>query len=966
VGDVLVPVEAPAGRLTSPVLVGRERELALLVEAATRPPSLVVLEGEAGVGKTRLVEELLARPELAGRARYEGRCQQLGEPFPLGPIVEALRGASLAQGALSPVAGALRPLLPELADRLPPSPDPLGDRRAERHRLFRAMRELLGALGPSVLVLEDLHWDDGSTVELLSFLASQLPADLTLVCTYRREDLAPGSLLLGLAGRLPREVQGVQVSLLPLGKDEVRELVRKILDAQDVSDEFADHLLEDSGGLPFAVEEILRLLRDRDDVVRQRGMWVRREIEQIGVPLALRDAILERLRRLDPQAQRLVEAASVLGTPSAEDVLLAVADLDDGSADRPLGEALSSALLLEVSEGRYGFRHMLARQAVAEAIPTPARRRLHVRAATALETALPTPHAGLAHHYREAGKTDEWIAHAEAAADRAESLEDDATAYRFLKEAVCVPGLPTTTRARLALKLAANARRILALEEAIGILRPLLEDEALPPGTRGELRLWLSKLLISAGEHPEAGSEATRATEELSHRPALAASAMLCVAVPWGTEGSLEERLDWLDRAEEAAARSRNRVVTISVSAHRATFLLQTGDPRGWAAVDEIPAPRPVESEVDVAGCAYVNLADAALQLGYVRRANEFIAEGRRLLDEIGHSEAVLAFRINELHMDWLVGDWTDLESNIRGFLEDCEDAAKLRAIAEAVLGLLLLARGKVRAGVRKLGRLTEDFKGEPDVLTWVSGGLARLRLAEGRTDAAVEEAACGLAAVEREGVWAWATDVAPVAAEALLKAGRPAEAEDLAQRFALGLEGRDAPAASAALGVCRALLAEQAGEGESAARRYLSAAAGWEALPRPYDAARAREGAGRCLLACDTERGRQRLVEAMDAFRALGASWDATRVRRTLQEHGAIPPHRSGRKSYGDELSPREAEVARLAGEGLTNREIAGALFVAPKTVEQHLTAAMRKLGVKTRTDLPERLPPQEAATGA
>ena len=136
-------------------------------------------------------------------------------------------------------------------------------------------------------------------------------------------------------------------------------------------------------------------------------------------------------------------------------------------------------------------------------------------------------------------------------------------------------------------------------------------------------------------------------------------------------------------------------------------------------------------------------------------------------------------------------------------------------------------------------------------------------------------------------------------------------------------------------------------------------------ALPRPYEAARAHESAGRCLLAVRVEHGSRLLVEAMDAFRALGATWDAARVRHLLREHGVIPPHRRGRRSYRDELSPREAEVAALASEGLSNREIALTLFLSQKTVEGHLRSTMRKLGVASRTELPPQLRNAGAGVG-
>jgi DNA-binding CsgD family transcriptional regulator/tetratricopeptide (TPR) repeat protein len=950
--------EASFERLSSPILIGRERELELLVEAATRRPAFAVVEGEAGIGKTRLVQELLDDAGLTGRPRYVGACLQLGEPFPLGPVVEALRDARLPSRRLRPVVGALRPLLPELATRLPEAPEPLGDRRAERHRLFRAVRELLCALGTAVVVLEDLHWADDATVELLSFLVPQLPPELTLICTYRREDLPERSPLLGLSARLPGTAGGAHIALQPLDRGQARDMISSILETDELSTSVADYLFEGSGGLPFALEELLRVLRDRSDVLNGRQLLSPAPLEEMGVPRALRDSILERLERLAPDARRVVQAAAVLSAPAAEQDLVDVAGLSGDRIDEVLAEALSSALLIEVRERVYGFRHVLARQAVEDAVPSPVRRRLHLRAARVLERAPAKPLARLAHHHRAAGRTKEWIRCAEAAADRATSLEDDATAYRFLKEAVAVPGLPAATRARLAVKLASHARYCLAHGEAIEILRRVLREESLSAGTRGEVRLWLARLLIQDGENEAAYDETTRALPDLGRRPALAAEAMVLLALPWvtGGGGPLEKQFEWLDRAVETAARSSKRAVRISVAADRATLLLYAADPKGWDAVAAIPEPGPGSDELKQAVRGSGNLADALLHLGHYRRAEEFIADGLGLLANSGLPPTTAALKLTKLQLDWVQGAWEGLEDRARFYMETWGDWAAVKADAQAVLGVLLLAQGDVHAPQQLLEPLRDDFRGEGPVLSWVAGALARIRLAEGRPEAALDNARPALEAVRTKGIWLWAAEVAPYLVKGLAEAGREREAEELTAEFAAGLAGRDAPAAAAALMLCRAQLAETRGDRDAAAELFLQAEQAWRALPRPYEAAKAAESAAICRLD-GGGRGREMLLEARTAFHDLGAAWDEARVRRTLREHGVIVPYRGGRKGYGRNLSPRETEVARLACEGLSNPEIAVALFLSRKTVERHLSSAMRKLSVTSRWELPERL---------
>jgi DNA-binding CsgD family transcriptional regulator/tetratricopeptide (TPR) repeat protein len=952
------------GRFSSPVLVGRDDELESLLRAASAPPGLIVVEGEAGVGKTRLVEELLDAPGLDGAHCYVGDCQSLAEPFPLGAVLDALRHAGPGRTRLGPVTGALRPLLPELAPLLPNSPAPLEDRVAERHRLFRALRELLDALGRSVLVLEDLHWADEQTSEFLRFLCPQLPSELTLVCTYRREEVAARSALLSLAAHLPSQMTRLRLELFPLDREEVGAMVEEILEADEISAEFADYLFRGSGGLPFAVEEVLRLLENRKDLVQRKGAWVRRSLEGLAVPGAVRDFVLERLTSLEPSARALVQASAVVGVQAGEQLLAEVGDLRNGRTEIALEQALAAALLVEAGEGRFRLRHDLARQAVEEALPSPLRRRLHLRAARALEKEWPQPLARLAHHYRAAGKTEEWTFYAEATADRAQSLDDAVTAYRFLREALAVETLPPARRAQLAIKFLIGAFDALGRKDAAALVRPLLDEATLAPEVRGELRLHLGRFLCQAGEDDEGYALIREAVVLLRSQPALSATAMAFLAQPSFHAGRFDEYLHWVARAAKEAARSEDRALQIRLSADRACTLLILGDARAWQAVDEISPPGREIDEVRQAARACGNLADALLHLGYHDRAGELIEED--LATGPGCFREHLIARVTSAQLDYVAGHWGGLEERVHGLLGEGEDRLPHHADLEAVLGLLELARGALRAAARRLERLSGEELCDIAIVPWVCGGLSRIKLAKGEPDEALAAATRALEIVERQGVWTWATDVAPVAVEALLETDRRGEATGLVDRFTHGLAGRDAPAPAAALRFCRGLLAEAEGDVERAARQYAAAERRWQSLPRPYDAVKAREYRGRALLPGRPEVGRRLLVEAMDRYRGLGASWDAGRVRATLRRSGLIPPHRAGRKGYGSRLSPREHEVVQLASEGMSNREIALSLTVSRSTVEHHVSSALRKLGAGSRHELAELLRAAGATAGS
>ncbi len=948
------------GFVRSAPLIGRDRELGALTEAASAPPALILVEGEAGVGKSRLVREAASACAVEGRHVLVGHCHRLREPFLLGPVVEALRGAAQDQPRrpLSPVVGVVQPLLPELAHLLPPQPPPVGDPRAERHRVFRGLRELIGAFGPTLCVLEDLHWADEGTLEFLAFLLSQPPEGLALVLTYRSDDIPRSSPLPGLASSLPDGALTATVGLAPLGVEEVRRLICAILGRDEVSAHFASHLHEQTGGIPFAVEEVLRLLRDRDQLRLAEPGHAPSDLDRVAVPPAIRQSIRERMEPFGHDARLIAQAAAVLGLPAREDLIARVAGLAPTRAARGLAKALSSALFAERVGGSYAFRHALATQAVYEEIPAPQRRRLHLRAGEALESG-PGPHplALLAHHFKEADRPKRWTHYSEAAAEAASRVGDHRAAARLLEQALCAPRLSRAARIRIALKLSSAALYSERPQAVIEQLQRVLDEEPMRAGDRGELRYWICRLRCQTGDGGPWRDQMERAVGELGKRPDLAARAMVNLAWPVYGEEHLEHHLGWLARAVQAVAQVGDAAVRTAVLSQRASIMLCVGDPQGWSMLGDIPPEgSSVEEKLQLLR-AYHSLAVMALGLGYYGRGELFLGQVARLDDQLDHVSWGPWRASAQVSLDWRRGRWEGLEARARALSEPTAARAGVSIGNEIVLSSLSLSQGRIDESERAWASILERARASRWMSSQVTAAawLARARFANGDLAAARELAGLGLEVVRKKGIWVWGREAVPVAVQALLASEQRTEARDLADEFARGLDGRDAPAARAASHFCRGAVAEAEGRHGAAARSFERADSTWSELPSPHEAAQAREGRGRCLLAQDDGQGAELLLAALEIFERLQASWDAARVRAQLRDRGVglRSRGRGGRRAYGDELSPREAEVARLAGLGRKNREIAELLFISPRTVEDHVASALRKLGVESRRGL-------------
>ena len=472
-------------------LVGRGVELAYLErcwrEATDGQRSLVLLTGDAGIGKTRTAAELAAHAHGDGAVVLYGRFDE-ETLTPYQPVVEMLRGWSAGapldslRERLGPRAAELSILLPEFGpppnDHLTPGSITGPEADAQRYRFFDAVAALIGEVGaevPVFLVFDDLHWADRPTLQLLRHLVrSPAPRRVLFVGTYRESEISDRHPLHELIGDLRREGTLRRLELSGLGETEVGELVAELASAP-ATESFVHALAGETEGNPFFIEEVVRHIRDTAGALTEEVT-----LEEAGVPDGVREVTARRLRRLSEPTRAVLLVASVIGREFDYDVLVSVVSQDGDELVEALEEGVEARVLREAGHvGRYAFTHTLVRATLYDSISQLRRARLHGRVGESLVRLRGgdlDPHlAMLAHHFAQAApveRPDRAIDFALAAARRADRMlawEEAAQHYRAaLKARELAGAVDDHVRAELLLALGASEDRAGLEEEARG------------------------------------------------------------------------------------------------------------------------------------------------------------------------------------------------------------------------------------------------------------------------------------------------------------------------------------------------------------------------------------------------------------------------------------------------------------------------------------------------------------------
>ncbi|MCP2340825.1 ATP-binding protein [Actinomadura rupiterrae] len=884
------------------VFVGRTTELAALRAAYARAEAgetaVILLAAEAGGGKSRLVEEF-----VQGKRALIGGCLDLGAAsLPYAPFTAILRrlGPETVARLASPAArGELARLLPALGDAAP-------DAGSGQVRLFEhvlGLIERLGADEPVVLVVEDAHWADRSTRDLLTFLVrNPVPAKVLLIATSRVDDPDVRALF----GELARLPHVTRLDLPPLTRTQVAAQVRGLVGGP------APALIRDAhargGGNPLFVEA---LVEDPGE----------------AVPGSLRDLLLARFRTLPDTTRAAVRIASAAGDRVGHGLLTAVAG--DAGLDEALRPAVERGLLV-VDEDGYAFRHALIREAVHLDLLPGERIRLHRRYAEAIEAdpaLAEAPTSALALHWNACGDHARALEAAWHAADESGHAAAYAECLALLERVLDlwdrVPGperLVGVDRDEVMLRTARVAITVADFEYGMRIVRTLLESTDDPDET-AELLCLRGTFRGFAGQSDDLDDY--REAERLASRPnaqRVWVLTHLSSRLSVRGEKAASERLglEGLKLAAELGghpAVDGLRVVVASAAARD-----------GLGDLAPLERLRTADLRDDARVRAFTNLSHAYGGAGRVADSLAVVDEGLAFAERTGLTHSVgLALVTNRIEALFLLGRWEEAAGRLRQALDRYHNPAM--RIQLGIWAAELRAATGTGPAPEPIALAEPVDSGYPQTALPLAQALINLRLSEDDRPAAraTAEAALRHPELTVQPIFTW-----PLL-EAAARAGVLAAPETIA---AAPVQGAIATAHAAAV-------AARTGDPSG----WDTALETWERLDHPYNLARTLfEAACADLAAGARKSAANRLHRAEQIAERLGAA----PLRRQIAERS----RRAGLAgSTGGPLTPRESEVLRLLARGRSNKEIAAELFISPKTASVHVSNLMAKLDASSRT---------------
>ncbi len=960
-----LPIVIRTRPLVSPILVGRDDLLDLadrrIGEALGGRGQFLLISGEAGVGKTRLLGAVERKAAAAGFRTVRAGAYPSDLQVAAAILIDLARQMGRSD-VLEPIG---RTLAERLDDGAAPSPDP----RRRRRLLVLDVAELLADLalaGPTMIALEDVHWSDDLTLEIIEALARRVPdCPLFLVATYRTDELFPRAPLRDWRARLVGQRRAEEIRVARLSEADTARMAT-YLGGTDlpVARDVAAAIHARTDGIPLHIEELLAVLGG-SDAAGPVG------VRDAGVPETVEDTILARLDSRSAEAQAIARAGAVIGRAFDLDILAAVVDRPTAALSPQLAELADHFVLLQSTvSGRFGFRHALICDAIYDRIPEPERRRLHARVADAAVGTGYGTDAFLALHFERAGRPADAFA---AALDGAAS----ATAISSHGEARELYACALRT-APADLGVAARAR----LQEALGIAAAASDDNtAADAAFRAARTAYLEagdQLAAAAvvaplaavrhllGDSLEARSALIRgALGEIDHGPSLHGASLhpesdrvrgrllAALSAAYMLDRRLTESIELAGDARDLAHAVEDLPTAIDAATTLGACLVFAGRmEEGWALLEgQIETAK--AGQLEAAACrAYRMLGTSASVLLDYPRAERWLRDGIADAERVALWNHRHYMAAHLAHVLWATGRWTEAAEQARHALADGRGGITTRISALHVLGFVALGRDELSDAVASLSEARQlgEQMGELQRFSPAMWGLAEVALAGGDAATAIQLANDALRASVAVGDAAYLFPFIVTGARAHLAAGDPQSARAWLAASAEPIRARQIPGTLVAVEHGEALLALASGSTGQAREALASVVADWAALGRTWEGTWALIDLARANL-----RSNRRADAGRIAAQAAAAATDLG-APALIAAAEAILAQARGRTPGAEPWSPltaREFEVARLVADGLTNPAIAAELDIAPKTVAAHVEHILAKLSVARRAEI-------------
>jgi len=932
-----------------PGIRGRAAEIAVLGDAVDRVvsgrPAVVLIEGEAGIGKTRLLAGVLEDARGRGMQVAAGRAEELERTRPFGLVAAAF---GCARSSPDPRRAAIAALLATRGgDRGPITVTSDPGLRFRAVDAFADLAEELALAGPLVIGVDDLQWADPSSLLTLAAVSRRLAyLPVALIGCLRPSPRIPeldrlAGLLLDAGGRI--------LTVRGLTERAVTELVAEAVAAVPGPGLLAG--ISGAAGNPLFITELLGALAQEGAIETAGG---RAEVAEVTLPPTLRLTILRRLSFLPEDTLQALRAASILGSS------FTVTELSVTMA-RPALEL--SVVLAEGIAGRvleeYGavirFRHDLIRDAIYEDLPLSVRRGLHREAGQRLaQTGAPALQVA-EHLARGAGQGDaEAIGWLTRAAREAAARSPDVAAD-LLERAAGLMAPADPGRDRLLAERASSLMISGRIADALAACRSLL-DRDLDPQVDGPVRICLGRALLAQGQVRDALQELEQAGSSPALPGAERAAAQAWAGFARVSLGDLDGAAASAEQARSAAAAAGDHL-TVSVAM---TTLARVSESRGHlrdALQITDKAVHLADESPGRLGHRYPIRATRGhilIELGRPEEARSALGAGMRISEEIGVRWPLLIYQVFLALERFITGEWDDAIAELEASLELADEIGSTynRVFAHGMLSLISLHRNDLSRAEEAAGAAARDLArwGSGYLTTWAAWPRALIQEAGGELGQALATMTGAWDTCARLGL---ALDYPAVGADLVrlaLAAGDIGRARDASAAVTEVAARNEVPWMTGAALRCRGLIEDDA--------EILQAAAGACAGgSRPLGLALACEDAGAAFARQGRlDRARPLLDQALGIYERLGAARDLARAEATLREAGIRRGRRGtrGRPQIGwASLTPAEHAVAGLVAEGLSNPQIGERLYISRRTVQTHLAHMFAKLDIATRAQL-------------